>query len=195
MVVQEGRKHSNAPKRKGTNIDQGDGQPRGFRRPLVNGEPTTSSTMDLSLSPESLGQSRPAGKDALLQVAGSILHQQHDQTGSFAPPRGRAGNPARESQRLRSSVSVICGSRSNFPIRDRPHRHRRRAVTGPRSGPAHARTRACAMACHSVFVHWHRADISILEERVPLFGASTSDQQASKTVDEHHQVQYVSVIE
>ena len=28
----------------------------------------------------------------------------------------------------------------------------------------------------------------ILEERVPLVGTSTSDQQASKTVDEHHRV-------
>ena len=30
--------------------------------------------------------------------------------------------------------------------------------------------------------------LCLLEERVPLFGASTSDQQASKTVDEHHRV-------
>ena len=32
-----------------------------------------------------------------------------------------------------------------------------------------------------------RAEMLKLEERVPLFGANTSDQQASKTVDKHHQ--------
>ena len=41
--------------------------------------------------------------------------------------------------------------------------------------------------CEGATVDFSSRKTSILEERVPLFGASTSGQQVSRTVDEHHQ--------